>query len=132
MHKYLEISASYSTILGNCPSDYKNLFNLLPHCKFVIGNSSSGCIEVPYFKIPTINIGDRQKGRIFHKSLINCGYNVKEIKKSIDKALSPNFAKKIKKMKYKFGGGNASSKIVNIIKKTKINEKFMKKRLMFH
>tara|TARA_B100000745_G_scaffold63095_1_gene37331 strand:- start:10 stop:1164 length:1155 start_codon:yes stop_codon:yes gene_type:complete len=111
---------------------FENLFNLLPYCKFVIGNSSSGCIEVPYFKIPTINIGDRQKGRIFHKSLINCGYNTKEIKKSIDKALSPNFVKKIKKMKYKFGGGDASNKIVKIIKEIKLNEKFMNKRLIFN
>ena len=49
---------------------FENLFSLIPHCKFVVGNSSSGIVEVPYFKIPTINIGDRQKGRIFHKSFI--------------------------------------------------------------
>ena len=111
---------------------FENLFNLLPYCKFVIGNSSSGCIEAPYFKIPTINIGDRQKGRIFHESLINCGYNTKEIKKSINKALSPNFVKKTKKVKYKFGNGHASNKIVKIIKKIKLNEKFMKKKLIFN
>jgi UDP-hydrolysing UDP-N-acetyl-D-glucosamine 2-epimerase len=50
------------------------LFNLLPYCKFMIGNSSSGIIEAPFFKIPTINIGDRQKGRFKHTSVINCSY----------------------------------------------------------
>ena len=109
-----------------------NLFSLIPYCKFVIGNSSSGIIEVPYFKIPTINIGDRQKGRIFHKSIINCGYSSKEINNSLKKALSSNFSKKIKKMKYKFGNGNASNIIVKTIKKIKLNENFLRKKLIFN
>ena len=54
---------------------HETLFNILPYCKFVIGNSSSGIIEVPYFKIPTINIGDRQKGRYMHLSVINASYS---------------------------------------------------------
>ena len=109
---------------------FNNLFSLIPHCKFVIGNSSSGIIEVPYFKIPTINIGDRQKGRIFHKSIINCGYSSKEINNSLQKALSANFLKKIRKMKYKFGNGKASNKIVKVIKKIRLDEKFLRKKLI--
>ena len=109
-----------------------NLFSLIPYCKFVIGNSSSGIIEVPYFKIPTINIGDRQKGRIFHKSIINCGYSSKEINNSLKKALSSNFSKKIKKMKYKFGNANASNIIVKTKKKIKFNENFLRKKLIFN
>ena len=108
---------------------FENLFSIIPHCKFVVGNSSSGIVEVPYFKIPTINIGDRQKGRIFHKSVISCGYTTSEIKKSLNKALSKNFINKIKKMNYKFGNGDASKKIVKVIKKIKFNEKFLRKRL---
>ena len=109
---------------------FENLFNLIPHCKFVIGNSSSGIVEVPYFKIPTINIGDRQKGRIFHKSIISCGYASDEIKKSLNKALSRDFINKIKKMNYKFGNGNASNKIVKVIKKIRLDEKFLRKKLI--
>jgi len=109
---------------------FENLFNLISHCKFVIGNSSSGIIEVPYFKIPTINIGDRQKGRIFHKSIISCGYASDEIKKSLNKALSRDFINKIKKMNYRFGNGNASNKIVKVIKKIKLDEKFLRKKLI--
>ena len=109
---------------------FENLFNLIPHCKFVIGNSSSGIVEVPYFKIPTINIGDRQKGRIFHKSIISCGYTSNEIKKSLNKALSLDFINKIKKMNYKFGNGNASNKIVKVIKKIRLDEKFLRKKLI--
>ena len=58
---------------------FENLFNLLPKCSFVIGNFSSGINEPPYSKIPTINIGERQNGRIFHDSIINCGYGKNEI-----------------------------------------------------
>ena len=46
----------------------------------VIGNSSSGIIEVPSFGIPTLDIGDRQKGRIAANSVIHCGYSTEEIK----------------------------------------------------
>ena len=50
---------------------------------FVIGNSSSGIIEVPSFNKPTINIGSRQEGRVRSKSIIDVSYNVNDIKKSI-------------------------------------------------
>ena len=52
-------------------------FSILKHCRIVIGNSSSGVIEVPSFNIPTINIGDRQSGRIKAKSVIDCKNDIK-------------------------------------------------------
>ena len=73
---------------------YKRLFDLYKHAHFVIGNSSSGITEAPYFKIPTINVGERQKGRMFHQSVINCNYSVIEIQNSIKKALDKRFKKK--------------------------------------
>lgn len=62
-------------------------FSALKHMVAVIGNSSSGIIEVPSFGIPTLNIGDRQKGRIAADSVINCGYFTEEIKKGIAKVI---------------------------------------------
>ena len=56
---------------------------MLKNISGVIGNSSSGVIEVPTFKIGTINLGDRQKGRIFARSVINCDFQTNEIKKNI-------------------------------------------------
>ncbi len=84
---------------------------------FVIGNSSSGIIEVPYYRIPTINIGLRQNGRFFHKSIIQCNTSSFSIRKSIIIANSKIFRDKIKNMKLHFGNGGASKKILNIIKK---------------
>jgi len=92
----------------------RRFLSLLPYCRFVLGNSSSGLIEVPYFKIPTVNIGDRQKGRIRHESVIDVDYSVESIKQGIEKALSQEFVQDIKDMQFKFGDGHASEKMVKM------------------
>ena len=97
-------------------------FKKLRESLFVIGNSSSGIIEVPYFKIPTINIGLRQNGRFFHKSIIQCSSSSSNIRKSIITANSKIFRDKIKNMKLYFGNGGSSKKILNIIKKYSENK----------
>ncbi len=97
-------------------------FEKLKESLFVIGNSSSGIIEVPYFRIPTINIGLRQNGRFFHKSIIQCSNNHSSIRRSIQRANSKLFKDKIKDMKLYFGKGGASKKILNVIKKHSKNK----------
>jgi UDP-N-acetylglucosamine 2-epimerase len=59
----------------------RRYFSALKYMTAVIGNSSSGIIEVPSFGIPTLDIGDRQKGRIAADSVIHCGYSAEEIRK---------------------------------------------------
>ena len=66
----------------------RRYFSVLKHMTAVIGNSSSGIIEVPSFGIPTLDIGDRQKGRIAADSVIHCGYFTKDIEKGLNKVLS--------------------------------------------
>ena len=72
---------------------YKSLgkvryLSALKYVKAVIGNSSSGLVEVPSFGIPTLNIGDRQKGRIAGDSVVHCGVSKEQISKGIDSILS--------------------------------------------
>ena len=81
----------------------------------VIGNSSSGLIEVPHFKIPTINIGDRQLGRMMGKSVINCPPTEDSIDDALKKAFSKSFMKNVKKFKNPYGEGGAVEKIANRI-----------------
>ena len=83
---------------------------------FVIGNSSSGMTEVPAFYIPTINIGDRQKGRINCESVINSNNSLEDIKKSITFALDKTFREKILQQELLYGNGTAAEKILQIIK----------------
>ena len=88
----------------------------LQYVDFVIGNSSSGMTEVPAFHIPTINIGDRQKGRINCESIINSNNSLEDIKKSITFALDKTFRKKIQQQELLYGNGTAAEKIFQIIK----------------
>ncbi len=63
----------------------RRYFSALRYMTAVIGNSSSGIIEVPSFGIPTLDIGDRQKGRIAAESVIHCGYSTEEIEEGLRK-----------------------------------------------
>lgn len=89
----------------------------LKYSEFVIGNSSSGLIEAPSFRIPTINIGDRQKGRIKAESIIDCEPNAESIEQAIRRARSKKFKDKCTKVINPNGDGNTSVRIVNGIKK---------------
>lgn len=84
----------------------------------VAGNSSSGIIEAPSFGVPTVNVGDRQKGRVRADSVIDCDGSVAEIKRSIKKALSDGFRRKCSKTKNPYGDGTAAKKIVDISRNT--------------
>ena len=88
---------------------------VLRHTLFVIGNSSSGIVEVPYYKIPTVNIGIRQKNRLRHESIIDVDYSKSSIKKGILKATELKFRNRLKKMKFKFGNGRSAQKIEKLL-----------------
>jgi UDP-N-acetylglucosamine 2-epimerase (hydrolysing) len=95
---------------------FEYYLTLLKNCKYIIGNSSSGIMEAPYYGIPTINIGSRQKNRANINSIINCSYKSNEILKCIKKIV---FNKKIKKTFF-FGYGKSKKKILKILKSKKI------------
>jgi len=112
----------------------KLYLSFLKYAKAVVGNSSSGIIEVPSFLIPTVNIGNRQEGRLQPESVIQTGYSVNEICKGIEKAMyDTEFLTKIKTIKNPYGDGNASKYVIETIKEIlKIpKEKLLKKRLDF-
>tara|TARA_B100000945_G_scaffold294488_1_gene271208 strand:- start:340 stop:675 length:336 start_codon:yes stop_codon:yes gene_type:complete len=96
----------------------------IKHSDLVLGNSSSGIIEVPSLKVPTINIGDRQLGRIHGKSIINSKSNHLSIIKNIKIAL---FKKNKFIYKNPYELKNTSEKILKILKKTKIKNIIKKK-----
>ena len=83
----------------------------------VIGNSSSGLAEVPTFKKATINIGDRQKGRMQCESVINCNPKSEDITKAIEKSYSEEFKNVLSKVENPYGNGGAADSIINILKK---------------
>ena len=88
----------------------------LQYVDAVVGNSSSGLAEAPSFRIGTINIGDRQKGRIKASSVIDCEPNKDSILKSFEKLYSKEFQNSLINVKNPYGDGCASKKIVEILK----------------
>ena len=93
----------------------------LRYVDIIVGNSSSGLLEAPSFKIGTINIGDRQNGRIKAESIIDCSPNSKSIKKAFTKIYSNKFQELLKNVKNPYGNGCASQKIIRVLKKTQLN-----------
>ena len=73
---------------------YQRYLSALQFMDVVIGNSSSGLVEVPSFHIPSVNIGNRQKGRLHGDSVIDCDSSVQGIQAALQQALSPEFRKK--------------------------------------
>ena len=100
----------------------KKYFSLVRFVDGVIGNSSSGIAEIPYFKKPTINIGDRQKGRLRADSIIDCENSEYSISKAIKKIYSKEFQEKVKKTISPYGNPGGSKKIVEIIKSTDLSK----------
>lgn len=97
-------------------------FSLLKQVDGVVGNSSSGLLEVPYFKKGTINIGQRQKGRLKSNTVIDCEPNEKEISKAIQYLYSDSFKSELKNIKCPYGDPGASKKILEILKKLNIKK----------
>jgi UDP-N-acetylglucosamine 2-epimerase (non-hydrolysing)/GDP/UDP-N,N'-diacetylbacillosamine 2-epimerase (hydrolysing) len=98
----------------------------------MIGNSSSGIIEAPSFKLPVINIGSRQDGRLKACNVIDIPYGKKSVIKGIKKALyDESFKKQFKNCTNPYGDGNASGKISQIIGEVKLDRELIQKRITY-
>ena len=89
----------------------KRYLSLMRYAEFVLGNSSSGIVETPAFHIPTVNIGDRQRGRLQSASVINCGSEKAQIIEAINTALNDSHRKLCKMVISPYGDGHAAERI---------------------
>ena len=97
---------------------FSNYINLLRNSSALVGNSSSGIMEAPFLRIPSVNIGTRQLGRLRSKSVIDCNYEKLNIKNAITKAINDKkFLKSIPSNQNLYGIGNSSKQIVKIMEK---------------
>jgi GDP/UDP-N,N'-diacetylbacillosamine 2-epimerase (hydrolysing) len=114
-------SASY-TSLGQL-----RYLSAIQYMDGVVGNSSSGLLEVPSFKIGTINIGDRQRGRIKAESVIDCSPSLEEIRSAFKNLYSKSFQDQLKSVVSPYGDGSAAKKILEVIGKYPLKN-ILKKR----
>ena len=116
------INAKYIKSLGR-----ENYFSCLKNFDILIGNSSSGIIEAPYFNIPVINIGKRQLGRDYSLNIVNCNYTVRDLSNKIKYVLSEKFKSRLKKNKAVYYQKDTVDKIYKKISKLKISKNLSKK-----
>ncbi len=127
------------TLIENRNSDtmiFKNLsreiyLTLLKRSQLIIGNSSSGILEAPSYSVPAINLGRRQNNRVQAKNVINSEFKKEKILLSIKKATSNKFINSCKKMKNPYGDGNSSNRIIEILKKSIIDDKMLIKHITY-
>ena len=110
----------------------RRYLSLMKYSEFVLGNSSSGIIETPAFRVPTVNIGDRQRGRLQANSIINCNSDMNSICKGIEKALSEVFITECKTSQGLYGSGNAGIKIANKMIETVLDGRIDLKKAFYN
>ncbi|MDY2637148.1 MAG: UDP-N-acetylglucosamine 2-epimerase [Phascolarctobacterium sp.] len=120
---FAEFASKHDNVYFTLSLGLKRYLSVLKYASFVLGNSSSGIIEVPSFGIPTINIGNRQKGRIQADSIINVGTDTKEIVDAINLAMSDDFKRIARRTVNPYGDGNTVSKTVSVIKDQLFNQR---------
>ena len=109
--------------------DRKKYLFLLKNCLFIIGNSSSGIIEAPFFKKPCINIGRRQKGRYKGSNVVDCDSSLINIRKSIKKVMSIQFKEDLKNCNSPYGDGDSTKKLIELLIQHKTTQKLIVKDL---
>lgn len=132
MIKVIKKYEKYPFIKSFKSVSYIDYLGLMKIASVMIGNSSSGIIEAPSFRLPVINIGTRQGGRERSTNVIDAGYNKKEIVGAIKKALHDRkFRAKVKKCKNLYGDGKASQKIVKVLSEIEITPALLQKKITY-
>lgn len=105
-------------------------YSLLAIADVMIGNSSSGIWESPTFRLPVVNIGERQQGRVRARNVIDCGYDAGEIRSSIERALTPGFRRSLEGLENPYGAGDAVAKIIAAVKSAVIRADILTKQFV--
>ena len=107
-------------LVGNFGArDYWSVMSL---AGVMVGNSSSALIEAPSLKVPAVNVGNRQRGRLRARNVIDVGYSRDEIARGIEKALDPDFRKGLRDLTNPYGAGDAAEKIVERLKTVNLTD----------
>ncbi|MDP1808991.1 MAG: UDP-N-acetylglucosamine 2-epimerase [Actinomycetota bacterium] len=102
--------------------------SLMNHVTAMVGNSSSGIIEAASFKLPVVNIGSRQRGRVRERNVIDVDCRRAEIKDGLERAMSKAFRAGLDDLVNPYGDGHAAPKIISRLKEIKLDEKLILKR----
>jgi UDP-hydrolysing UDP-N-acetyl-D-glucosamine 2-epimerase len=108
----------------------ESYFSLMATAVAMVGNSSSGILEAASFKLPVVNIGTRQRGRIHGRNVLDVGYTRAEILEGIRRVTTTEFRESLNGLKNPYGDGNATEKIITKLKTIPLDKKLLLKH--FH
>jgi len=106
----------------------RRYLSALHHVDAVVGNSSSGIIEAPAVPVPTVNLGDRQDGRLRAASIIDCEEKDESIQAALERALSPAFHDEIQDVSSPYGDGRTSQRVKKTLKEVPLDEEVVQKK----
>lgn len=110
----------------------EDYLGLLKNSLCIVGNSSSGLLEAPTFKVPAVNIGRRQNMRFRGINVIDVPFEVDEVVAAIDKAMSDEFVAYLEKnCENPYGDGHSSERILEVLMNTKVDERLLTKKLTY-
>lgn len=105
----------------------RDYLSLLAQVDAVVGNSSSGIIEAPSLRVPTVNIGPRQAGRLRSPSVIDCANDAASIGRALRRALSPAFRRRFCRGRNAYGDGRVAERIIGVLKKVELGPDLLRK-----
>ena len=105
-------------------------YSLLAQADLMVGNSSSGIWESPSFRLPAVNIGDRQGGRTQAGNVINVGADADAIYKAIQGGLNPAFRASLHHLRNPYGDGQATPRIIDTLKRIELGPHLLRKRFV--
>ncbi len=133
--KFIELISNYSKkpYLHTCKNmPHEEYLSIMKSIDLMIGNSSSGIIEAPSFKIPVINIGNRQQGRSRSANILDVQPDKNKIIQAIDFAFhNRDFQRRVHTCKNHLGNGNAAQKMIKILKEIPLDEKLIQKQITY-
>jgi UDP-N-acetylglucosamine 2-epimerase (non-hydrolysing)/GDP/UDP-N,N'-diacetylbacillosamine 2-epimerase (hydrolysing) len=120
---------SYVDMYKNIPR--KDYLSLLKHAACLVGNSSSGIIEAPYFRLPVVNLGSRQRNRERAGNVIDVEPDRHAIVRAVKEATSGAFGKKLDRIKNPYGEGDVGKQIAQVLAEIEINDRLINKVLTY-
>lgn len=109
----------------------RDYLGFLRHATAIVGNSSSGLLEAPTFKIPAVNLGRRQADRVQGSNVINAPFEVDAISAAIKKAISREFKDALTACENPYGDGCSAQRILDILSAMPIDDRLLVKRLTY-
>jgi UDP-hydrolysing UDP-N-acetyl-D-glucosamine 2-epimerase len=122
-------SQAHIDMVKNIPR--QEYLSLLKYASCLVGNSSSGIIEAPYFKLPVVNIGTRQKNRQRAGNVIDVEPEKAQIVNAVKSAISSEFIEKLDSIKSPYGEGDTGKKIAQVLAEVKIDDRLLNKSLTY-